>query len=86
MTPQNFALCINEVDDFCKELLWSFETKDSLELDCSNIEQIDMSGVQALIATKIYADKYNKTFTIVNLSSEVLSAINIMGANKILSV
>jgi len=63
-----------------KELLSLLNKNDSLELDCKSIQQIDLSGIQLLLALKQSALSLNKTIKLeCNLPEDISKIIKNSG-------
>ena len=56
------------------ELLKVFKTKEEILLDISELEDIDITGIQILLAAKKEAEEKNKIFNIVGNIPEVIKA------------
>ena len=65
-------LCIQEAEDFYKIILdeLSIIKNNPLILDFSNVEKVDLSAIQILIALKRYCEDLDISLTYINLDSK----------------
>lgn len=71
----------------CKEGLYNtFSEHDSIELDLTSVDELDVSFLQLLVLTKKYADQNNKTIKIgKNCSINFLLAVENSGFSDLLT-
>ncbi len=77
----NEDLTIYNIDEVKKEINEKIEKVDTLEIDLENVEEIDSSGIQLLIALKNEFKKNNKKIIFSALSGPVNKIIDCYGIN-----
>ena len=67
-------------------LLDEYNSKNSLEIDFSNVDEIDISGIQLLISLKQSCKLNKKEFQMINVKDEILYSFELINTNSILEV
>ena len=80
---ENFT--IYEVEKLKDKFLETLD-EDSVVIDMSSVNKIDMCAIQMLCALKNSADIKEKNFSVVNADSDVLHALTISGCDVILGL
>jgi anti-anti-sigma regulatory factor len=82
---ENSSLTIYEVEDL-QPLFLELLAEEKVVLDFENVTKVDMSAIQMLISLSLSAKELGLEFEIININDEIISMINISGADTILGV
>jgi len=85
MLELNSSLTIYEVEAMQDQFL-SLLGDDTIIIDCSALQKIDMSGLQLLVSLKKSAHEMGKDFTMLNISDEIQANFDLSGMGTILGV
>lgn len=80
------SLTIHKAREFHTFLLDELKSNDILRLDMKNVNAIDASCVQLLIACKKSCNEQNKSLQLLNISDELVDVFSILGADLFLEV
>jgi len=80
---ENFT--IYEVEKLKNEFLKILD-EDSIIVDMSNVKKIDMCAIQMLCSLRHSANKKEKSFSVVNASSDILHTLSISGCDVTLGL
>ena len=86
MKIEDDKFTILNIRDIYQVLLEQYNSKDDLELDFTNIDEIDISGIQLLLSLKQSCDKNNKQFKIINIKDEILYSLELIDTKTMLGV
>lgn len=86
MKIEDDKFTIVNIRDIYQKLLEQYNSKDDLELDFTNIDEIDISGIQLLLSLKQGCDKNNKQFKIINIKDEILYSLELIDTKTMLGV
>ncbi len=81
-----YNFTIYDVENIQADLMAEFANDDSLDIDMSSVEKIDMAALQLLVSTKRSCKEENKTFGLSNVSDEIATAIRMSGLESELGV
>jgi len=81
-----FNFTIYDVENIQADLMVEFANNDSLDIDMSSVEKIDMAAMQLLVSAKRSCKEEDKTFALSNVSDEVLTALRVSGLEAELGV
>lgn len=79
------SLTIYEVEKVQDQFL-SLLGDEKIEIDCSELQKIDMSGLQLLVSLQKSAMEMEKEFSLINLSSDMQHNFDLSGLGTILGV
>ena len=86
MKIEDDKFTILNIRDIYQKLLEQYNSKDDLELDFTNIDEIDISGIQLLLSLKQSCDKNNKNFKIINIKDDILYSLELIDTKTMLGV
>ncbi|MEA3523263.1 MAG: STAS domain-containing protein [Campylobacterota bacterium] len=85
MLIEDESFTIYEVEKL-KGLLLQTLDEDSVVIDMSSVQKIDMCAIQMLCALKNSATKDEKNFSLININDDILTALSISGCDTILGL
>ena len=74
----------NKVKEYLSNLLE--ENKYNIEIDCSNLNYIDSTGLSSLISTLKKVKTFNGNISLLNLNSNISRIFTITNLNKIFDI
>ena len=86
MTLEALNFTIYDVEEVQKNIMVEFINNDNLEIDMKSVEKIDIAALQLLVSAKRSCIEENKSFSLLNMSDEVLDAVRICGLESELGV
>ena len=75
-------ITIDQVNDYKKNLIKYLTLYRDLVLDMQNVEEIDIAGIQILIAAKNMAKSLGKKLEIINISNTIVKFFTQAGFNE----
>ncbi|MDY0117442.1 MAG: STAS domain-containing protein [Sulfurimonadaceae bacterium] len=75
---------IYEVEEVYKALNLELSSKQEIQIDLQGVQKIDMVAIQLLLSTHKTCQKDDKSFTLVNISSELQHTIDMVGCMPLL--
>lgn len=69
------SLTINEADERRLELLEAFRQQDHLTLDCRDLDKLDVTGVQLLLALRTSVMRSGKTLRLISAPASLLHLV-----------
>ncbi len=86
MKIEAFNFTIYDVENIQMDLMVEFANNESLDVDMSSVEKIDMAAMQLLVSAKRSCQAESKTFSMSHVSDEVANAIRVSGLEAELGV